>query len=376
MEPVAQPPLAQPPAPDVDEPRSGNSSRRSFLRLALTVGAALAGGAGFLSLTRQRPGSTAAPAEPLPPATTVLAPPPADPPLVTSGLYPWITPNDEFFRIDIASSVPQVDAGTWRLVVDGLVGEPLSLSYDDVRALDLVEVDMTLSCVSNPIGGHEIGNARWTGVRLRDVLSLAHYDAAAEQVFTYGDDGFTAGFPLAAALQQDALIAIGMNGEPLPVEHGYPARLVVPGLYGYVSATKWLNRIELATWAERSGFWIPRGWSRLGPVKPGSRIDIPRQGADVTAGSVDVAGVAWCAGGVVTRVEVRVGDGPWQDATLGSAPSDLSWRQWWTTVDMSSGRAEITVRAYDAQGRMQTADVADVAPDGATGWHSVFVDVA
>lgn len=376
MDPVAQPPEPlEPAAPQPVAPMS-RPTRRRFLGIAALGAAGAALAAAGVSLLRGASNTVSAIVRALPTPSTRLPPPPVDPAATLPGLATLITPTDEFFRIDVARSVPVVDPSTWELIVDGDVDSPLTLTYDDVLAMPLVEVDATLSCVSNPVNGYEIGTARWTGVRLREIVGQVSPRAGVEQVFTYGLDGFSAGFPREAALHEDALLAVGMNGQSLPSEHGFPARLVVPGLYGYVSATKWLARIEFTTWSERSGYWIPRGWSRLGPVKTGSRIDVPKQGATVQAGAVTVAGMAWCPGGAPTRVDVRIDDRTWQQATLGPILSDTCWRQWWLTTELPAGRSTITARAYDATGSVQTDKVTSVDPDGATGWPSNVVDVA
>lgn len=288
----------------------------------------------------------------------------------------FVTPIDDFYRIDTALSFPRVSTTSWRLRLHGLVEREIVLTYDDLLCRPQVERMITLCCVSNPIGGPYIGNAVWQGVRLADLIDEASPLDDAEQVFSTSVDGWTCGFPLSAALDgREALIAIGMNGEPLPVKNGFPARLVVPGLYGYVSATKWLEDIEITTWDARTGYWIPRGWSRDAPVKTQSRIDVPRRGDTVPAGRRAIAGVAWAQGTGIARVEVRIDDGPWQDAVLGDDVSDDTWRQWRIDWDASPGSHRIQVRATDKSGYTQTDVVTDVAPDGATGWHSRTVTV-
>ena len=288
---------------------------------------------------------------------------------------PFITPSDDFYRIDTVLSFPRVDVPTWRLTVDGLVDQTLSLSYDDLLARPQVERVITMCCVSNEIGGSLVGTAVWRGVMLRDILDEAGIGDGATQVFSTSADGWTCGFPVAAALDgRDAMVVLGMNGEALPLEHGYPVRLVVPGLYGYVSATKWLERIELATW-DREGFWIPRGWAREAPVKTQSRIGYPRNGERLDGGAQRIAGVAWAQGRGIDRVEVRVDQGEWLEATLADDVSDDAWRQWtidWTAV---AGRHTISVRATDKAGDTQPERRTPVAPDGATGHHTISVEI-
>jgi DMSO/TMAO reductase YedYZ molybdopterin-dependent catalytic subunit len=296
--------------------------------------------------------------------------------LTTDGLTPFIVPNDDFYRIDTALTVPQVSPEDWTLRITGLVDNELELTFDDLLARDQVEEIVTLSCVSNEVGGDLVGNARWQGVLLADLLREAGPQDGAEQVVGISVDGFTAGFPLEVALDgRPALVAFGMNGEPLPVVHGFPARLVVPGLYGYVSATKWLSQIDLTTWDGFDGYWIPRGWSKDGPIKTESRIDVPRGGASLTAGRQAIAGVAWAPTRGIEKVEVQVDDGEWLEARLGDETTDLSWRQWVLEWDAPAGDHQIRVRATDGEGDTQTEDIAPPAPDGASGWHTISVAV-
>jgi DMSO/TMAO reductase YedYZ molybdopterin-dependent catalytic subunit len=288
---------------------------------------------------------------------------------------PFITPVGSFYRIDTALSFPRVDAGGWTVDIAGMVDHPVRLNYADILAMPQVERVVTLCCVSNDVGGDYIGNAVWRGVLLSHVLDRVGVRPGAQQVFSTSIDGWTCGFPLEVARDgRDAMIAVGMNGDTLPLEHGYPARLVVPGLYGYVSATKWLQKIELTTW-DQEGYWIPRGWGRLGPVKTQSRIDVPRNGSSVAVGPQKIAGVAWAQHRGITKVEIRVDNGPWQLARLGTDVSNDTWRQWVVDWDAPKGRHAIEVRATDGTGTTQTADRTDVAPDGATGHHTIHVQV-
>ncbi len=294
-----------------------------------------------------------------------------------SPVTPFITPNDEFYRIDTALSFPRINLPSWKVDIVGMVDTPLSLTYDDLLARPQVERIVTLCCVSNEVGGDLIGNATFQGVMLADVLNEAGVQAGAEQVFSTSLDGWTCGFPVEVALDgRDAMIALGMNGEPLPLEHGFPARLVVPGLYGYVSATKWLSKIKITTWDADEGFWVPRGWSRDAPIKTQSRIDVPRGGETIAAGSTKIAGIAWAQHRGVDRVEVRIEDGPWQEARLGSDVTDDAWRQWVLDWDATPGEYTLQVRATDKNGDTQTADLAPPDPDGATGYHTRIVKVA
>ncbi len=307
----------------------------------------------------------------LAPANSVAVPADAS----INPVTPFITPNGDFYRIDTALSFPRISLNKWKVDIRGMVDKPLSFTYDELLARPQIEKVITLACVSNEVGGEYISNATWRGVMLADLLKEAGVQKGAEQVFSTSLDGWTCGFPVAAASDRDAMIALGMNGEALPLEHGFPARLVVPGLYGYVSATKWLKTIELTTWDAAEGFWVPRGWARDAPIKTQSRIDVPRDGERVAAGRSKIAGIAWAQHRGVERVEVRVDNGPWQVATLGSDVSDDAWRQWVLDWDAKPGTYTIQVRATDKPGDTQTADVAPPDPDGATGYHTRRVQV-
>ncbi len=361
-------------------PAQDAAGRRLFLTRGVAVGIGIVGAGGVVRWLQRRADVSAVRAAVGLPTPVRLAPGnlvAAD--LGVPGVASVLTPNEAFYRIDTALTVPQVNPAQWSLEIGGMVDAPYRLSYADLLALPMVEADITLSCVSNEIGGDLVGNARWQGVLLRDVLARAGVQSGAEQVVGESVDGFTAGFPVRYALDgRPAMIAVAMNGEPLPVAHGFPARLVVPGLYGYVSATKWLSRIDLTTWAAVDGYWIPRGWSKEGPIKTMSRIDVPRGDRDVVAGPVVVAGVAWAPGRKrgVTAVEVRVDGGAWQPADLGGALSEDSWRQWRWTWTATPGEHLLEVRATDRLGDVQTGRVADVAPNGASGYHRVEVRVA
>ena len=312
----------------------------------------------------------------LPKPLKFLAKPPADPALKISGLSPLMTPNKDFFRIDTAIVVPNISASDWSLEIVGMVKRPLRFTYEQLLARPVFELDATIACVSNEVGGPLVGNARWLGVRLDDLIAQAQPLAGADQIMGYSFDGFTAGFPLATLDGRDAMIAIGMNGEPLPLAHGFPARIIVPGLYGYVSATKWLVRIELTRFDKKQGYWIPRGWSERAPVKTQSRIDTPAPGSQIAAGSVAIAGVAWAPTRGVSKVEVRVGTGPWRVATLGPEIADTTWRQWWIEWSARAGDYIIAVRATDGDGTVQSGQYVPIEPNGAEGWHSINVRVS
>lgn len=305
-----------------------------------------------------------------------LAAPPVDPALTIPGLTTLFTSNKEFYRIDTAISVPNIDLESWRLKIDGFVNNPLEFTYEELSAMPIIELDDTIACVSNEVGGTLVGNARWLGVRLDDLIREARPSSTADQIMGYSSDGFSAGFPLAALDGRDAMIAIGMNGEPLPLEHGFPARIIVPGLYGYVSATKWLTLIELTRFDKKQGYWVPRGWSAQAPIKTQSRIDTPQNGSYLTVGKAAIAGVAWAPTRGIIRVEVRVNNEPWRDATLGPELAKTTWRQWWIDWTATPGQASISVRATDGMGHTQSSNIVPLAPNGAEGWHTISVSVS
>ncbi len=291
-------------------------------------------------------------------------------------ISPIVTPNADFYRIDTAPlSVPQVNLVDWRLRLTGMVDREVDLSYDDLLDMPLVERYVTISCVSNEVGGRLIGTAKWLGVPLSTVIDMAGVGEGAQQVVGRSVDDFTVGFPVDAVYDgREALLAVGMNGEPLPFEHGFPARLVVSGLYGYVSATKWLSEIELTTWDGFDAYWIPRGWSKEAPIKTQSRIDTPR--GQASAGPRAIAGVAWAPNRGISKVEVRIDEGDWIDAELSEPLSEDTWRQWNVPWDPTPGSYTLQVRATDGNGDLQTEDLAPPAPDGATGYHTVRVSIA
>ena len=302
-----------------------------------------------------------------------LAKPPLDPASEIPRLTKLITPNSDFFQIDTTVYAPKIDASKWSLQISGMVKKPYSLTYQDLLKLPLFELDNTLSCVSNPVGGPLISNARWLGIRLDDLINEAQPIKNADQVLSSSDDGFSAGFPISVLDGRDALVAIGMNGETLSAEHGYPARLVVPGLYGYVSATKWVTKIELTRFDLKRGYWIERGWSVLAPIKMESRIDTPL--ALMKPGMTKIAGVAWAPTEGVGSVEVRINGGAWQKATLGPELAKTTWRQWWLDWNATKGNHVLTVRAINSKGEIQPEEKKDVLPDGAQGWHTVKISI-
>jgi DMSO/TMAO reductase YedYZ molybdopterin-dependent catalytic subunit len=301
--------------------------------------------------------------------------PPVPPGVQPKGvaLPSFVTSNADFYRIDTALTVPQLSRSDWQLKIHGMVEREITYRFEDLQRFEVVEKLVTLTCVSNPIGGELIGNASWTGYRMRDLVAEAGVHGDADMVLSMSIDGFTAGTPVEVLTDdRDSLLAIGMNGEPLPTQHGYPARLVVPGLYGYVSATKWVVDLELTRFDRAEAYWTRLGWSPRAPIKTQSRIDVPRSGQDVARGPVTFGGVAWAQNRGVRAVEVRIDEGDWQPADLGASYSNDTWRLWsfpWQATE--PGLHTITVRATDNTGAVQTEEQAGVLPDGATGWHTV-----
>ncbi len=313
------------------------------------------------------------------PAPTVSAPPiPAGAELGIEGLASIVTPNEEFYRIDTALQVPVIDPLNWRLKITGLVEREIEIGYEELLGLPMTETAVTLMCVSNEVGGTLVGNAVWLGHPIRTLLEKAGPRAGADMVLSQSIDGWTASTPLDVLLDEDrdCLLAVGMNGEPLPLEHGFPVRMVVPGLYGYVSATKWVTELKVTRFADDFAYWTTRGWSERGPIKTSSRIDVPRSGAQVQAGTLPVAGVAWAQHTGITGVEVRVDGGPWVAATLAEPISADTWVQWVYEWPATSGSHVIEARATDAAGLEQSGARVSVIPNGAEGYHGITVTVA
>jgi DMSO/TMAO reductase YedYZ molybdopterin-dependent catalytic subunit len=311
----------------------------------------------------------------LPRPVESLAPLPASVQAPVPGMTPFITPNADFYRIDTAVIVPQVTAEEWTLSFDGMVRRPFTISYADLLDMPMVERDVTIMCVSNPIGGDLIGTARWLGTPLLPLLERAGIEPGADQLFSTSVDGWTCSTPLDGLAEREPLLAIGMNGEPLPIDHGFPVRMIIPGLYGFISATKWVTRISATTYAQDPAYWTVRGWATDAPVLTGSRIDLPQ--GSVTVGQTAIGGVAWAMDGDgISRVEVSIDDGPWQDAQLADQPNPRTWRQWWLEWEATPGRHTIAVRATNGLGETQTSELRDVVPSGATGYDVGVVEVA
>jgi DMSO/TMAO reductase YedYZ molybdopterin-dependent catalytic subunit len=353
-------------------------ARRRFLQ-ALGGGAAVAalGGVIAAALRGAAAGVSELRSKLVLPAAASPAPPfPAGAELTLADLSPLVTPNRDFYRIDTALTVPAIDPEKWMLKVTGLVDREVELDFATLLAKPMIERHVTIACVSNEVGGDLIGNARWLGWPVRELLAMAGPRSGADMVLSRSKDGWTAGTPLEALTDtRDAMLAVGMNGEPLPLEHGFPVRLIVPGLYGYVSATKWLTEIKLTRFADDVGYWTPRGWSERGPIKTSSRIDVPRAGRTVRAGTVAFGGVAWAQHTGIGKVELRVNRGAWQAAHLAQGISRDTWYQWELALPLTPGQYEVQVRATDLNGTPQTEQRAPVAPDGATGFHTIRVDV-
>ena len=315
----------------------------------------------------------------------IALPKPVDPapafPAGIEGTYKDITPfriaNDDFYRVDTRLDVPIIDQDEWTLTIDGDVEREVTLTFEDILAMDLIERDITLTCVSNSVGGKYVGGARWLGVRLTDLLDLAGVGSEADQIFATDFDGMTISTPLALATDgRDAMLAIGMNGEVLPREHGFPARVVIPGLYGFISATKWVTRLTLTTYDDKQAYWTERDWATNAPIKISSRIDTPKPLAELAAGENIIGGVAWAQqNGGVAKVQVRVDGGPWTDAELGPSAGNDYWRQWFYRWDAGSGSHNIAARVIDGNGNEQSTARANPFPEGASGIQELIVSV-
>lgn len=348
-------------------------SRRLVLAQALVLLTAAALQASASVVTRRR----TVPADiTLPRAVDV--PPPLPAGVTVRGITPFRTSNQDFYRVDTRLSLPTIDVEDWRLRIDGDVRRPVALTFNELAAMTLVERDITLTCVSNAVGGRYVGGTRWLGVPLTEVLDRAGIDTtSADQILSTDVDGMTISTPLAVATDgRDSMIAIGMNGDPLPRAHGFPARLIVPGLYGFVGATKWITRMTLTTYAAQDAYWTKRGWATDAPIKPSSRIDTPRPFEDLRAGTVTVGGIAWAQRqGGVTAVEVSVDDGPWEAATLGPSAGQDYWRQWYMPWQATPGPHTLAARTITGRGRSQSARRTEPFPDGSSGIQRLAVTV-
>lgn len=356
--------------------RAPNGGRRGVLMAgALAAIAVAAGGAGeWIARARTRIADVTLPAaaDPAPPL-------PAGIEDTVEGVTPFRTPNGDFYRVDTRLTLPVIDLDDWTLTIDGDVENEVTFTFDEILEMAMVERDITLTCVSNDVGGRYVGAARWLGVPLRDLLDRAGIDGTgADQLFSTDVEGMTISTPLDLALDgRDALLAVGMNGDPLPLEHGFPARLVIPGLYGFISATKWINRMTLTTYAEQDAYWTKKKWATDAPIKISSRIDTPKSLSTIDAGATFVGGVAWAQQrGGVAKVEVRIDGGPWQPATLGPDGGNDYWRQWYLPWDATSGSHSLAVRAVSGDGETQTAVRATPFPAGSSGVQETRVQVS
>jgi DMSO/TMAO reductase YedYZ molybdopterin-dependent catalytic subunit len=354
-----------------DEPTDDMAPRRQFLIASgttIVLAGAAAGAGRFLA---GRNSATASreelalpqPVESLPRVSDAVAPNPR-------GVTPFLTPNDDFYRIDINLTVPQVKTEGYELTVKGMVDNELTFSWDDLLQREMREYDITLTCVSNQIGDNLVGNARWLGFPLSELLDEAGVKDGADQVVGRSTDDYTGGFPLEAAYDRDAIVAIGMNGEPLPLSHGFPVRLVTPGIYGYLSAIKWLKEIEVTTFDAFDSYWVPRGYAEMAPIKTMSRVDTPKSLSKIDGGQFVIGGVAWAQTRGIQKVEVQIDDEDWQEAELSEALNKDTWVQWTVPFETTPGFHTVKVRATDGTGETQPEERTDPLPDGATGWHT------
>jgi len=362
--------------PQAEDPGSGTPDRRRFLLTAAGAAAIAVAGGGAGQVLLSRFNVSAARSGITLPRPAVTGPrPPAGAQLAVPGISPFTTPNGSFYRVDTALSLPQVPPEGWHLRVHGMVERELDITFDQLLKRPLTEADITLACVSNQVGGPYVGNARWLGASLASLLREARVTRGADQILSTSADGWTCGTPIDTVVDgRDALLAVGMNGQPLPVAHGFPARMMVPGLYGYVSATKWVVDLEITTFAQKS-YWVQRGYSTRAPIKTESRIDVPRPLAQVKAGRTAVAGVAWAPHRGIDAVQVRADNGPWNPARLAAVPGIDTWRQWAWEWDAPPGLHTLAVRATDGTHATQPSRRVPIFPNGATGWDTVTVTV-
>ncbi len=364
------------PNPDDPGPPRGPDRRRFLVSSGIAAAAAAAGTFAGRELATRRDVTLARNALHLPRPAVTAPPLPAGSDLHIPGLSSFITPNDSFYRVDTALLLPQVDPATWQLRIHGMVQREVTITFAELLRRPLIEDYVTLTCVSDPVGGPYVGNAKWLGAKLADLIRQARPRAGASQLLCTSVDGFTSGTPLQVVLDgRDALLAVAMNGTALPVEHGFPARMVIPGLYGYVSATKWVTDIEVTTFAAATPYWAERGWSQQAPIKTESRIDVPAIGSTLRPGPTQVAGVAWAQHKGVAAVEVRVDRGPWHEARLAAVPDIDTWRQWVWEWQATRGNHLLEARATDKTGYTQTAVQAQPPPNGASGYPSAAVTV-
>ena len=351
--------------------------RRRVIGSSIGVAALAVAGGGIGRLLLNSRAEAAPVATSIPPASDPVGPLPAGAELPVKGISTLVTTNRTFYRIDTNLLIPRIDPATWTLSIDGMVDNPFTLTYAELLAMEMHEEYVTIACVSNEVGGNLVGTALWRGVRLSELLDRAGVQAGATQLVGHAFDGWTAGFPTAWLDEsgRESLVAVAMNDEPLPAEHGFPARLIIPGLYGYVSATKWLTTIGLTTLEAFNGYWVPLGWAKEAPILTQSRIDVPKSGSSLEAGAVAVAGVAWAPDRGISAVEVQVDEEPWTAAEISTPISDATWVQWLYRWNAIPGEHQLRVRATDGTGELQTEKVTRPPPDGARGRHTIRVSV-
>ena len=353
-----------------DQPPSDHGRRAFVIRAGLIAAAAVVlGAAGRVVGRGRRKVEETRRLLRLPQVTEPRVPPAAR--VGLEGISPWMTGAGDFYLIHTAIVVPAIEPRDWSLRIHGKVDREITVSYSELVDMEFTEAWITLNCVSNPVGGPLIGNAWWSGVRLAEILEMAGPQAGADAVLQTSEDGWTCGTPLEALTDdRHAILAVAMNGSPLPIEHGFPVRTVVPGLYGYVSACKWVVDMEVTSFDEMSAYWTEKGWGERGPVKMSSRVDVPRSGAEVPAGEVQFGGVAWAQHTGIEGVEFSVDGADWTPGEIAALPTDDTWVQWRGVADVEQGDHVVRVRAIDKTGMVQTGVEADVLPDGATGWHA------
>ena len=363
--------VGAPPETWTYRPPSRPDRRRFLVTSGVAVGTAAVAAFAGRELNARQSVTQARSSIHIPKAIDPAPPLPAGVNLNIPNLSPFVTSNSSFYRVDTAIVLPQVDPSKWQLHIHGMVDREISISFSELLRRPLIEHYVTLTCVSDPVEGPYIGNAKWLGASLADLIRSARPQAGATQLLCTSVDGFTSGTPIETVLDgREALLAVAMNGTALPVEHGFPARMVVPGLYGYVSATKWVTDIKVTTYQAEIAYWAQRGWSAQAPIKTESRVDVPLSGASIKGGRTAVAGVAWAQHKGIAAVEVRVDGGPWHEAKLAAVPGVDTWRQWVWYWDATPGNHVVEARATDATGYTQTASQAPPEPNGASGYPS------
>ena len=362
----------QPGAGSVEAAAAGRGRRTFLVGLGVTAAvAAVTGGGGIVVGRVRAAGAAARRALGLPAAASTAKALPAGAQI--PGMTPFTTAAEDFYRVDISLVTPRIDASSWSLTIDGMVDNPMTLTYDDLLAMPLVERDITLTCVSNEVGGSYVSTGRWLGVPFTEIIKRVGVKAGVDQVYSYSlDSGYTCSTPFQAVSDgRDAMVVVGLNGQVLADERGYPARMLVPGLFGFVSATKWLERIEFTTYAKRTAYWTERKWATDAPVLTQSRIDMPKSLATLAKDKPVIAGVAWAQHRGIKKVEIRIDEGDWQDTTLAADAGIDLWRQWSFRYDGPAGLHSAQVRATDLDGHAQPEERTKVFPDGARGWHEI-----